>query len=112
MSVFKGEFKVAKGFAKAFYNSKAWQECRDGYIKSVFGLCERCKKPGHIVHHKIELTPENIDDPEITLSWGSLEYLCLECHNKEHGRGGQEVVREGLRFNERGELVQRVGPPG
>jgi hypothetical protein len=99
---------MAQDFAKAFYNSKAWKDCRDGYIKSVFGLCERCPKPGYIVHHIIELTPENINDPDITLNWDNLEYLCLECHNSAHGDSG--VVREGLIFDECGQLIERCPP--
>ena len=75
--------------AKAFYKSKAWQQCRDGYIKSVGGLCERCLKrglivPGYIVHHRQYITPENIQDTSITLNWDNLEYLCFDCHNQEH----------------------------
>lgn len=58
-----------------------------------------------IVHHKTELTPENINDPEITLGWRNLELLCLECHNKAHGNA-EEVVRDGLKFDERGDLVR------
>ena len=78
-----------KEFAKAFYKSKEWERCRSGYIKYVGGLCERCLSrgdivPGLIVHHKCYLTPENITDPAITLSYDNLELLCLDCHNKEH----------------------------
>ena len=78
-----------KEFAKAFYKSKEWERCRAGYIKYVGGLCERCLSrgdidPGLIVHHKCYLTPENITDPAITLSYDNLELLCLDCHNKEH----------------------------
>ena len=74
---------------KAFYKTKEWQKCRDGYIKSVKGLCERCLAngqivPGYIVHHKKYVTPENMNDPSITLNWDNLEYLCLTCHNQEH----------------------------
>ena len=52
---------MAREFAKRFYKSKAWQECRASYLKSVGGLCERCYKKGLIVpattvHHKIWLT--------------------------------------------------------
>ena len=52
-------------FAKEFYKSKAWQRCRNGYAASMGGLCEDCLarglyQPGEIVHHMIELTPENI----------------------------------------------------
>ncbi|MEG3069449.1 MAG: HNH endonuclease [Candidatus Syntrophopropionicum ammoniitolerans] len=95
---------MAKPFALKFYKSKAWQQCRAAYIKFVFGICEGCGGPGLIVHHKTELTPENINDPEITLGWQNLELLCLECHNKEHGNA-EEVVRDGLKFDERGDLV-------
>ena len=42
--------------------------------------------PGEIVHHKIELTPENINDPDIALSFGNLKLVCRECHAKEHGK--------------------------
>ncbi len=74
---------------KGFYKTAAWLKCREAYIKSVGGLCERCLAegkivPGYIVHHKIHLNPFNVTDPSITLNWNNLEYLCLECHNQEH----------------------------
>ena len=72
-----------------FYSSGAWKKCRASYRKSVGGLCERCLRrgiytPGEIVHHKCYLTPENIDDPSITLDWNNLECLCQAHHNEEH----------------------------
>jgi 5-methylcytosine-specific restriction endonuclease McrA len=74
---------------KGFYKTSAWLKCRAAYIKSVGGLCERCLKdgkivPGYIVHHKCYLNATNIQDPSITLNWDNLEYLCHDCHNKEH----------------------------
>ena len=93
---------MAKEWAKAFYNSIAWQQCRDGYIKSVFGLCERCGKPGYIVHHKIHLTPGNINDPNITLNWDNLEYLCQDCHNKEHNTS---KVNRRYKFDDKGNVI-------
>lgn len=36
------------------------------------------------MHHKIYLTPENINDPSVTLSWENLELVCRECHAEEH----------------------------
>ena len=98
---------MAKEFAKKFYKSTAWKKCRADYIKSVYGLCERCNKPGYIVHHKILLTPSNINNPDVTLNWDNLEYLCLDCHNKEHNfERSKSVTRGGLRFNKNGELVE------
>lgn len=76
----------------AFYSSKKWKRCRNEYSKSAQHLCERCLrrgivKPGEIVHHKIEITPENISDPSITLSYDNLELLCRDCHAEVHKPG-------------------------
>ena len=95
---------MAKEYAKAFYNSAAWIKCKNSYIKSVHGLCERCGEPGYIVHHKKHITQSNINDPNITFNHDNLEYLCLDCHNKEHGIK-KSFTKDGFKFNERGELV-------
>lgn len=88
---------MSREFSRAFYKSKSWKVCREGFIASVNGLCTRCLEkgkitPGYIVHHKKWLTPENIDNPEITLNWDNLEYLCIDCHNAEH-LGLQNIPR-------------------
>ena len=80
---------MAREFAKKFYSSKAWQDTRNAYSKSVGHLCEQCLRfgiyrPGIIVHHKIEISPVTIENPEIALSWNNLELLCRECHAKMH----------------------------
>lgn len=80
---------MGREFASALYNSKAWQNTRRDYIKSVGGLCERCMskgivKPAELVHHKTPLTPKNIDDLNISLSWDNLQALCRECHAEVH----------------------------
>lgn len=80
-----------RDFAEQFYKGKPWQACRDSFVKYRLpidgGLCEMCHEQlGYIVHHRIELTPENINDPNITLAFGNLQYVCLECHNRHHGR--------------------------
>ena len=95
---------MAKEFAKAFYKSKAWRQCRDAYFVLRHGLCERCGRPGKIVHHRIWLTPENINDPDVSLNWDHLELLCQDCHNKEHH--SESPVGYGLRFDEKGNLVE------
>ena len=78
-----------KDFAKAFYKSSAWKKTREAYLRSVGGLCERCRRkglivPAEIVHHKTYLTPENISDYTVSLSWAGLEALCRNCHAEEH----------------------------
>ncbi|BCZ48443.1 hypothetical protein psyc5s11_45100 [Clostridium gelidum] len=98
---------MAKEFAKAFYNSSAWKKCKASYIESVHGLCERCERPGYIVHHKKELTSNNINDPNVTLNHDNLEYLCLDCHNAEHdfNREKKSATKKGYKFNDKGELI-------
>ncbi len=94
-----------KDFARGFYKSKAWQDCRRAYIKSVGGLCERCLKKGIyragvIVHHLTVLTPETIQDPTVTLNFDALELLCMDCHNKEHLSKGRRY-----RVDEMGKVI-------
>lgn len=96
------EDNMAKPFASQFYKSRAWKNCKDGYIKSVGGLCERCLKrgiysPGRIVHHKTYIGPENIDNPDITMNWDNLELLCRSCHELEHKGHGRryQVMADG-----------------
>lgn len=95
---------TARAFAKKFYKSTKWLKCRASYIAERRaidgGLCERCRQVmGYIVHHVIWLTPENVNDPEITLNHDNLEYVCLDCHNR---------IEEGERyclFDERGQVM-------
>lgn len=39
---------------------------------------------GELVHHKIWLTADNINDPDITLNWNNLMCVCRDCHAKIH----------------------------
>lgn len=93
-----------RDFAKQFYRSLAWRKTRAYIFKRDMGLCVRCGKPGEIVHHKIHLTPMNIDNPSITLSEDNLETLCRECHAVEHE--GQPITANGLKFDSEGNLVE------
>ena len=95
---------MAKEWAKPFYNSKRWIECSKSYKQSVHYECERCGELGDELHHKILLTANNIDDPEITLNWEHLELLCFTCHQKETwDRDGATI--EGIRFDKDGEVI-------
>lgn len=80
---------MAKEFAKAFYSSARWKKCRDTFIQNRMledgGLCQECKEQlGYIVHHKEHLTPENINNPNVTLNENNLEWVCKECHDRLH----------------------------
>lgn len=80
-----------KEYASVFYSSKAWKETREAYKKYRGGLCERCfakglYKAGEIVHHKTYITPDNVNDPAVTLSFDNLELVCRDCHAAEHDR--------------------------
>lgn len=83
---------MSRGEQSQFYKTKAWQDCRNAYIKRVGGLCEKCLKkglivPAEIVHHKIHLNAENVSDPNISLNPDNLEALCRTCHGIEHPKG-------------------------
>lgn len=78
-----------KDYAKKFYKSKAWRECQRTYKAMVGGLCEDCLAngiytAGVIVHHKTHITPDNINDTNITLNYDNLKLVCRACHAREH----------------------------
>lgn len=85
-------------FAEKFYKSKTWQKCREAYLKSQGGLCERCRArglivPAEIVHHKEHITPETVSDPNVLLNWSNLQCVCRQCHAELHnGSGGKRFV--------------------
>lgn len=98
-----------KPWAEKFYKSKAWYQCRKAYIMSVNGLCERCLaegkfEHGYIVHHKVYLTAKNINDPNVSLNWDNLEYVCQDCHNKEH-TSKYTAVLHGISFDDNGDIL-------
>ena len=74
---------------EAFYTSRSWRKSRASLLKEKGGLCELCLKKGLIepavhVHHKVALTPENLNDPAISLDHSNLMALCEECHQEQH----------------------------
>lgn len=95
---------MAKDYAKGFYNSKAWKDTQAAYMVSQHYVCERCGGVARIVHHKTYITPQNINNPSITLDWANLEALCMDCHNAEHLSG--VACAEGLRFDSNGNLIK------
>ncbi|MBS6503989.1 MAG: hypothetical protein KH415_20655 [Clostridium sp.] len=104
---------MAKEWAIKFYKSTKWLKCRSSYISYRIsvdgGLCEACKERlGKIVHHTILLTPNNINNPEVSLNHEYLRYECKKCHdrNEGHFKPRTKVTIDGLKFNEFGELVK------
>lgn len=105
---------MAREFAKAFYKSKAWKNTRAAYFSFRNGLCEKCQArgkyvPGEIVHHKVHLTPNNIDNPVITLGFDNLELVCRECHAREHPEIYGEIAEPRVAFDEYGNVVRLEG---
>lgn len=97
---------MAKDWARNFYQSKSWKEIRNYVFHQVdFGLCRRCGEPGEIVHHKVYLTPQNINNPAISLNIDNLEALCRTCHALEHE--GESATDKGLMFDNQGNLIER-----
>lgn len=86
---------------KSFYDSKKWKLFRSNLIieRTTYEgiICERCSKSiisdKIILHHKRELTNENVNDYSISLNPENIEVLCLDCHNKEHKRFGYKRAR-------------------
>lgn len=98
---------MARPFSYKFYKSAAWQQCRASFIAERMavdgGMCMRChREPGYIVHHKIYLEPGNINDPEVSLNFDNLEYVCLSCHSEEHN-GSHKHLKCG--FDEKGRPI-------
>ena len=51
--------------------------------------------PAVEVHHITELTPDNINDPSVSLNLDNLVSLCRECHRARHtGRVSRYEVDE------------------
>lgn len=101
---------MAQDFAVKFYHSKAWKSTQATYMampidKPGLGvcppyMCERCFEqgrlvPAEIVHHKIWLTPSNIDDPDVALASSNLMRVCRQCHADIHNPGCEQRVRFG-----------------
>lgn len=81
-----------------FYKSKEWLNFRkviiadrtgsDGFVR-----CAICNKPilkpyDLIVHHKQELTEDNVNDVLISLNPDNVECVHFKCHNQLHERFG------------------------
>lgn len=67
-------------------------------------MCEEChEQPGYIVHHKKAISPKNINDTKVTLTWDNLQYVCKGCHDKIHEYCGRGRSQRRVEFDENGE---------
>ena len=114
---------MSYGIRYKFYQSKAWQDVRKSVWLKQNLLCNRCHRPVYvdgisdyipkqnrrtgIVHHKVYLDENNINDINITLNIDNLEGLCKDCHEKEHNKG--PAIRQDYYFDEEGNIKSRGG---
>ena len=94
------EYKT-KEQKRKFYDSGNWKRLREEVKKRDNYECQECKRNGLVridtneyserakrkkiqlvVHHRKELEHH----PELALDINNLETVCVDCHNKEHGR--------------------------
>ena len=98
-------------WAERFYKSKRWQAARDAAIRRDRYLCVDCLRRGEVtiaeeVHHIIPLTPENINDANISLNLHNLKSLCRECHKLYDPKRAPKRYK----VDERGR-VEIISPP-
>ncbi|MEV5038853.1 HNH endonuclease [Peribacillus frigoritolerans] len=92
---------------RTFYKSGAWNKLRQLALDRDNRECQECKREGRVhvdsikvegdrksvelnVHHKYEIE----DYPQLALVLDNLTTLCLNCHNKMHGRVFGEQKRK------------------
>lgn len=63
--------------------------------------------PAEIVHHKIPLTADNMNDLNISLSWKNLQALCRQCHAEVHEDMYAERTGKRYRIDENGRVTIR-----
>lgn len=79
----------------AFYASKPWRDLAFALKVAAGGRCSDCGRiiedMGKLIgHHVVELTEDNVDDPNISLNPDKIEIICFDCHNKRHRRFGHK----------------------
>lgn len=86
---------------RKFYDSEEWKLLREEVKKRDNYECQECKRDGLVridtneysekaKRKKIQLVVHHIKEleqhPELALDIDNLETICVDCHNKEHGR--------------------------
>lgn len=96
---------MSKEFAKQFYSSQQWKMTRLLVLRRDLYTCQQClANRASEVHHIIELTPDNINDMNISLNPDNLLSLCHDCHTKIT-QGNTGDVADGYVFDEDGNVI-------
>lgn len=76
------------------------------------GMCEECGDAlGEEVHHIIALTPQNITDEKITISFDNLKFLCRDCHFQQHADKFKQQFEKKYVLNKNGLWFDENGQP-
>lgn len=94
------EYKTLEQKRK-FYDGREWKALREEAKSRDNYECQECKRQGKVTidmneysesakRKKIALVVHHIKEiehhPELALELDNLETVCVDCHNKEHGR--------------------------
>ena len=100
---------MARDFAKRFYRSKQWRQARGLALHRDMFTCRDCGGRATEVHHVIELSPDNIDNPTIALGLDNLMSLCGPCHSAR--TAGTSDVGDEYAFDAEGQVIQAGHSP-
>ena len=102
---------MAREFSKPFYNSKEWQKVREFVILRDHNECQVCGAPAEEVHHIKHITPDNVNDVNITMNPDNLVSLCKACHFEkhrgEHGKGREQEEAYPYQFDSNGYIIPK-----
>lgn len=69
---------------RRFYSCQAWKRMSKARLRAAHYRCEDCGAMAVEVHHVDPIQTES--GWERRLDWDNLKAVCLDCHNKAHGR--------------------------
>lgn len=102
------EYKT-KEQKRKFYDSGQWKQLREEVKKRDNNECQECKRNGLVrvdtnefsenaKRKKIQIVVHHIKElehhPELALDIHNLETVCVNCHNKEHGRSFEQKEKK------------------
>ena len=84
---------MAQPWAMALYQSRQWRELRQALIIERGLHCQLCGRlvshPSNLIgDHIEEITPDNVNNPAISLNPDNVQLICEDCHNRKHKRFG------------------------